>query len=129
VTWVWQVAIILGMFFLRLGVPLLIILAVGYWLRRLDAKWQAEAVARQAASQMLNNTDITPPLEMFQVIEISCWVFNDCPEAIRSQCPAFQQPDLPCWLARQRAEGRIPARCYNCELFVTNSTRNQVTGT
>ena len=42
-----QTAIIVGMFFLRLGVPLLITLLVAYWLRRLDDKWQAEARARQ----------------------------------------------------------------------------------
>ena len=42
-----QAAIIVGMFILRLGVPLLITLLVAYWLRRLDSKWEAEARARQ----------------------------------------------------------------------------------
>jgi hypothetical protein len=42
-----QTAIIVGMFILRLGIPLAITLLVGYWLRRLDNKWQAEAKARQ----------------------------------------------------------------------------------
>jgi len=42
-----QVAVIVGMFILRLGVPLLITLLVAYWLRRLDSKWEAEARARQ----------------------------------------------------------------------------------
>ena len=42
-----QTAIIVGMFILRLGVPLLITLLVAYWLRRLDDKWQAEAQTRQ----------------------------------------------------------------------------------
>ena len=42
-----QTAIIVGMFTLRLGIPLAITLLVGYWLRRLDNKWQAEAKARQ----------------------------------------------------------------------------------
>jgi hypothetical protein len=42
-----QVAAIVGMFVLRLGVPLLITLLVAYWLRRLDSKWEAEARARQ----------------------------------------------------------------------------------
>ena len=42
-----QVAVIVGMFILRLGVPLLITLLVAYWLRRLDGKWEAEARARQ----------------------------------------------------------------------------------
>lgn len=42
-----QVAVIVGMFILRLGVPLLITLLVAYWLRRLDGRWEAEARARQ----------------------------------------------------------------------------------
>jgi len=42
-----QTAVIIGMFILRLGIPLLITLLVAYWLRRLDNKWQAEARARQ----------------------------------------------------------------------------------
>jgi len=42
-----QVAVIVGMFILRLGVPLLITLLVAYWLRHLDGKWEAEARARQ----------------------------------------------------------------------------------
>jgi hypothetical protein len=42
-----QVPIAIGMFILRLSVLFGVILAVGYWLRRLDAKWQAEAKARR----------------------------------------------------------------------------------
>jgi len=37
---------VVGIFLLRLGVPLAITLAVGYWLRRLDAKWEAEALGQ-----------------------------------------------------------------------------------
>jgi hypothetical protein len=47
--WLLQTAIIVGMFILRLGIPLAITVFVGYCLRRLDDKWQAEAQARQAA--------------------------------------------------------------------------------
>ena len=43
-----QVLAVVGMFILRLGVPLVITLMVGYWLRQLDARWQAEALARKA---------------------------------------------------------------------------------
>lgn len=46
--------IFLGMVFLRFGVPLLIVLGIGYLLKRLDRRWEAEAreyAARQAAQQ------------------------------------------------------------------------------
>lgn len=38
-----NVLLLVLMFVLRLGVPLLITVAIAYGLRRLDAKWQAEA--------------------------------------------------------------------------------------
>jgi hypothetical protein len=40
--WLSGAMIVAAMFVLRLGVPLAITLAVGYLLRRLYAKWQAE---------------------------------------------------------------------------------------
>ena len=40
-----------GMFFLRFGVPLLIVIGIGYLLKRLDRRWEAEAWAEQAKAQ------------------------------------------------------------------------------
>jgi hypothetical protein len=40
--------VVAGMMLLRIGVPLLVILAVGYGLKRLDRRWEAEARAQQA---------------------------------------------------------------------------------
>jgi len=123
VDWLPDTAIILGMFVLRLGVPLVITFAAGYWLRRLDAKWQAEAMARLAASQ---TEQANPParIEMLRTIEPPCWVFKNCPEAVYTRCPAYQHPDRPCWLARYQFEDRLPAHCYRCKLF----TPGQLTG-
>jgi hypothetical protein len=117
VDWLFQATIILGMFILRLGVPLAITLAVGYWLRRLDAKWQAEALARQATSLARQKLEAEPKIEVFRVIGQPCWVLKDCPQVLYAQCPAFQQAEIPCWLSRYRAEGSLPAKCYHCELF------------
>jgi hypothetical protein len=105
---------ILGLFILRLGIPLAVIFLIGYWLRRLDAKWQAEAVARRETEIELVGE---PEIEIYRVIDQPCWVIKDCPESIRNQCPAFQYPDKICWLARRQAEGKIPEACYYCPLF------------
>jgi hypothetical protein len=40
--------VVVGMAFLRIGVPLLVIAGLGYLLKRLDAKWEAEARAYTA---------------------------------------------------------------------------------
>lgn len=108
---------VISMFVLRLGVPLAITLLVGYGLRRLDAKWQAEARTRLEAHRAWNKKEIESAIEMYHVIEQPCWVLRECPESVRLDCPACQQPDIPCWMARRQAEGRLPSTCYYCELF------------
>jgi hypothetical protein len=40
-----------GMLFLRFGVPLLIVIGIGYLLKRLDRRWEAEAWAEQRKAQ------------------------------------------------------------------------------
>ena len=115
--WWLQVAGVVGIFILRLVIPLAIMLAVGYWLRRLDAKWQAEARARSEASPRRPVDMAEPQLEFFRVIEPPCWVQKNCAEEVYTQCPAFKARDVPCWLARYRADGAIPTKCYRCHLF------------
>ncbi len=117
--WWLQTMAVVGMFMLRLGVPLAITVVVGYMLRRLDTKWQAEAMARQAdvAVAKTEASQAEPALAMFKVIDQPCWIFKDCPEPSYKQCPAYEYPDLPCWMARLRTEGRLPSPCHRCGLF------------
>ncbi|MCB0154532.1 MAG: hypothetical protein KDF65_07030 [Anaerolineae bacterium] len=118
--WFEQTIIIVGMFVVRLGVPLLITLAVGYWLRRLDEKWQAEALARQTAEAPAV-VEPEPNFTLYKVIDRPCWEVKGCPAALSQQCPAFEQPGRPCWQARYQAEGRLPATCYSCPIFARRS--------
>jgi hypothetical protein len=111
--------VIAGMFILRLGVPLAITLAVGYVLLRLDRKWQAEAWAEWKSNQLEQEEQAgqaagrvaSPVAGQF------CWDVKGCSQTAREQCAAFKRSNIPCWLARRRAEGRLPAACYDCELF------------
>lgn len=104
------VAGILGLFVLRLGVPILIVFGVGYWLRRLDARWEAEA---QVA---VRKTVVMPEIEL-RPVEQPCWVLKNCPENAYTRCPVFLNPQQPCWLTRSRAEGTLPNACFQCVLF------------
>lgn len=115
----WQeAAIVLGLFILRLGIPLAITLAVGYGLRRLDSRWQAEALARQAEAVLARQqSGPEPAVEMFKIISRPCWVLKQCPEATYTMCPACRYSELPCWLARFRTEGRLSHACYQCDMF------------
>jgi hypothetical protein len=113
--WWWQVVIITGIFVLRLGVPLAITLLVGYWLNRLDARWQAEAQAQWKTSQMQPEPIRSKFLER---VNQPCWLVKDCPPAACIYCPAFRQAQFPCWLVRRSPEGRLPEACYGCEVFL-----------
>jgi len=123
-TWM-QIAAVIGMFILRLGVPLAITIGVAYWLGRLDAKWQAEALARKAdAALARQEAGVEPVIEMFTLIDQPpCWEKKGCPDCVLVDCPAHQHAELPCWLARLRAEGRLPQSCYRCELFTARQIR------
>jgi hypothetical protein len=87
--WLVDTAAVAGMFILRLGVPIAITFAVAYALKRLDAKWQAEA--RQKAA---------PPAE-----------------DLVSSCKYAGQANVVCWVARRQAEGRLAAECRSCSQF------------
>jgi len=41
--------VVIWLFLLRFGVPALVIVGIGYFLKRLDARWEAEARAQRAA--------------------------------------------------------------------------------
>ena len=110
-----EAAVIAGMFLLRIGVPLAITLAVAYFLRRLDAKWQAEAWAQWEASQ--SQDEVVREAKLLRTSEQPCWSLKGCDETARANCAAPKFPDLPCWLARRRSEGKLPAECYGCEQF------------
>lgn len=129
---------ILGVFFLRLGVPILLVIGVGYLLRQLDARWEAEAWAQkeaQTAARPVIHIEKRPAPSIWpsptalpaslvgafptalDVFGQSCWEMKNCAPSTREQCPAYQQPGSPCWLAHQQAEGQIPEPCYNCHIF------------
>jgi hypothetical protein len=47
----WDIIVVIGMFVLRIGAPLGIVLALGYFLKRLDARWEAEARMEQGEAK------------------------------------------------------------------------------
>jgi hypothetical protein len=107
------------LFVLRLGVPIVVTAAIVWGLRRLDARWQAEAEAQRTshavAAGLIASTATASPL----AAERPCWERNDCPPEKRQQCAGCALTDIPCWMARLRADGKLPARCYGCALFRT----------
>ncbi len=139
-----DVLVVTGLFVLRIGVPIAIIAALAYGLRRLDQRWEAEARAQQAAERPARQVVRQQPATVKQAATVvragtpvaqppydparqpgllplpdgqHCWDVKNCAEADYKQCPAYQHPDQPCWQARLQADGKIPEKCPSCEIF------------
>jgi hypothetical protein len=91
--------ILLG-FFLRLAVPILGTLLLIFFLRKLDARWQAEA-ERQTA----------------QIDKPQCWKIKGCAPAQVEKCPGAQSK-LPCWQVYRLPNGYLNEECIRCEVFI-----------
>ncbi len=140
-----DIVVVIGLFMLRIGVPLAMMVGLVYLLKRLDRRWEAEARAELAAQQAAAKaaqqpaglaaksqvaaartvTSETPasklPVSAGLVVPSAgmqaCWDIKNCAETKYKECPAYLQPDQPCWQARLKAEGKIPETCPTCEIF------------
>lgn len=105
--------ITLGMVFgfvLRLGVPIGLTLLIGWGLKRLDARWRAEALAEMR----LKKTVHARPSEAY--LSGPCWTLIDCAPAKRESCPVYQNPEMPCWEYR-RTNGTYAKTCTTCKVW------------
>jgi hypothetical protein len=102
-----EVAAILFGFLVRLGIPILLTLLAGLFLKWLDKRWQAEAEREKIEVQALatNGQERRP-----------CWEIHNCPESLKKNCQAYANPAVPCW-ELFRADGRLKPACQNCKVL------------
>lgn len=96
--------VVLG-FVLRLGVPLGLTVLLAWWLRRLDARWQAEGEATRA--RRARKPALATP----------CWETRGCPPERRAACPAAARPETPCWQVFRDPGGELRPVCLECNVF------------
>lgn len=108
---------LIALFAVRLGVPLAITVLITWGLKSLDARWQAEAEARQATAIVSAGEMQPAAFKAPQARQTPCWLLRNCGEGKQSSCVACKEPGLPCWMARLRSDGRLPSTCYGCALF------------
>ncbi|MEO8356360.1 MAG: hypothetical protein ABI621_10630 [Chloroflexota bacterium] len=85
---------------LRLAVPIAGTTLLIFFLRRLDARWQAEAELQPVA-----------------VGKPDCWKIKGCaPEQIKN-CPTSTS-NLPCWQVHRQPNGYLNEACISCEVFI-----------
>jgi hypothetical protein len=111
-----QIATIVVGLLLRLGLPLVVTAGTIWLLRRLDARWQAEAEQTRRQIPVV-------PVER-------CWEVKNCPPEQAVHCPAYLDQGTPCWQQFRDRKGQLQQRCLACELFahaaVPTSTRSRV---
>jgi hypothetical protein len=89
---------------IRYGLPILFMGVTVWLLRRLDARWQAEARGTPVAA---------PPV----MAGPACWQVNGCAPDRRAECPAFLNAATPCWQVFRDHNGNLRAGCLVCEFF------------
>ncbi|MEW5939993.1 MAG: hypothetical protein AB1750_10050 [Chloroflexota bacterium] len=89
---------------LRIGIPVIITVIAVLILRKVDARWKAEAEA-------------LPPEPPAAIVEKpSCWEVIECAPELMKDCPAPVSP-LPCWQARRQKNGYLMEKCLTCQVF------------
>jgi hypothetical protein len=91
-------AVIVGLL-LRLAIPIALTALLIFFLRKLDARWQAEAELSQPDVQT-----------------VECWKIKNCPPEQLKNCVAHEAT-LPCWQAKRLPNGYLREECLSCEIF------------
>jgi hypothetical protein len=89
---------------LRLALPIAATVVAIHLLRRLDARWQAEAKLDLEALDS-------------QVEKPECWKAKNCLPTNRKVCPGYQSAK-PCWQAFRAQNGYLREACLTCEVFL-----------
>jgi hypothetical protein len=92
-------AILAGLL-LRLAIPIAGTSILIYFLRKLDAHWQAEAQLPPKPAQ-----------------KVECWKIKGCSPAKQKACVAASS-SLPCWQVFRRPNGYLQEEGISCEIFI-----------
>jgi hypothetical protein len=90
-------AILIG-FILRLAVPIVATCILIYFLRKLDARWQADAKLPPTPTQ-----------------KIECWKING---GSLTQPEKVADPSMSCWQVYRQPNGYLQEECISCEVFI-----------
>ncbi len=102
---------VLGMFVVRIGVPVAITLVLGWWLEKKLRPPETDQNSK------IIQLDTARQAKSSKVIQLHCWDFKHCDAAHVAQCAAYKHPELPCWLAIQVEGGKVREECFTCALY------------
>ncbi|MFZ0548695.1 MAG: hypothetical protein WAM60_24810 [Candidatus Promineifilaceae bacterium] len=120
--------VMIFLFALRCIVPLVLTLLIGRAMNRMVDKWEAEEAASKkepeplipvAVSETMPVAVLTPLKQPGITASVRCWMFHDCG---RTDCAAYQNPNLLCWKIKIEENGRLPDKCQQCAYYeMTNA--------
>ena len=93
-----MLAVVFGLA-LRFAIPILVTALAVAFLRKLDARWQAESENIPL--------DVEAP---------KCWEVKNCTPEERAKCEAASS-NMPCWQVRRLPNGYLREECLDCEVF------------
>jgi len=111
------ISVMVALFALRCVLPLVLLAAVAYGMKRLVRHWEKEEAAAATPRPSIPLPMAAQPENRSPKPSIPCWVFNNCDETTRQACPAYIHQTAICWLIRLGVEGRVPAKCADCPLY------------
>jgi hypothetical protein len=106
---------VLGMFVLRLGVPVAITLALGYWLE----KWLQPPAEEKP--EMRRRMDWVRRAKSTRITQLHCWDLAQGEAARSAESAAVRHPDLPCWLALQMEGYTVRPECFLCARYTSHA--------
>ncbi len=135
-----DILVVIGLLAVRVGIPIAVMALLVYLFKRLDRRWEQEARAQQdqqpAAGAAVARPTVRPsggrdlpgiqmpfdpsrpvPVGLVAAPRQPCWDIKGCSKTQYQQCAAYQNPDMLCWQARLKVDGKIPEACPSCEIF------------
>ncbi len=97
-----SIYIVLTGLLVRFIVPLLLMVGLVFLLRRMDARWQKEAINRQLLET--------------STAQSRTWELSHCTIAGMANQPAIQSGQ-PCWLVYRKSNGYLHEECLHCKVF------------
>lgn len=88
---------------LRIAIPIGFTFLLGWFLNRLDARWQAEAKEIHETFMHRMRPDSVQP----------CWEYKNCHPSVRDKCPVYGNLEILCW-EFFGANGSIRSNCQAC---------------
>ncbi len=106
--------IAIGMLVLRLALPVILTVAIGYWLeKRLGLERLEPIVLEELAAKPVRMAEGAVQIGTW----VRCWQVEHCDLPAPAECAAYARPAIPYGLARELACGPLQSKCPGRELY------------